>query len=147
MPPETIKDCILQGVDIAGVYIVPTERFDRKHYVNVSEFEFPAYFNFFITRKKVRLVCSKESEAALRVVFQETLLGPESFEGFESEFSRTLPRGYIPDLKKELDHFAKNPFTKEKLKIESLVEFANFDEDGVVYLEDMGKLAFYAIRG
>jgi len=69
MPPETIKDCFLQGVPIPSIYIIPTERFDKRHYVNVAEFEFPAYFNFFVTKKKIKLICTKTAEAALRIVF------------------------------------------------------------------------------
>jgi hypothetical protein len=38
-------------------YIVPRERFDRKAGLNIAEFEFPAYFNFFVRRKRVNLVC------------------------------------------------------------------------------------------
>lgn len=38
-------------------FIVPTERFDKKANLNVAEFEFPAYFNFFIHKKKINLIC------------------------------------------------------------------------------------------
>lgn len=122
------------------MYIVPTERFDKRHYVNVAEFEFPAYFNFFVTKKKVKLICSKQAEKALRIVFQETLLGPQEFDGVEQEFTETLPRGYIPQFKKELDYFAINPFTKEKLTVESLIEFINYDDNGNAFLENGSKI-------
>lgn len=80
MPPETVKDCMILGLDVPVYFVLPTKRFDFGVCLNVAEFEFPAYFNFFIRRKQVTLICDKSSEKAIRTVFQETLLGPESFD-------------------------------------------------------------------
>ena len=138
IPPETIKDCIKQDISIPNIYIIPTKRYDNRHYVSVAEFEFPAYFNFFVTKKQITLICTKEAEHALRTVFQETLLGPVNLDGFEKEFASTLPKSYIPDMRKELDYFAINPFTKEKLSIDSLVKFINYDDNMEVKLGSGG---------
>ncbi len=59
---ETVKDCMAGMIDIPNYYIVPTERFDKFFALNVCEFEFPAYFNFFVTKKKVTLICTPEEE-------------------------------------------------------------------------------------
>ena len=69
MPPETVKDCINMKLDIPNYYVVPTKRFDNKSFVNVCEFEFPAYFNFFVIRKRIKLICSKLEQAKLEIVF------------------------------------------------------------------------------
>ena len=140
MPPETVKDCINMKLDIPNIYVVPTKRFDNKSFVNVCEFEFPAYFNFFVTRKRVKLICSKKEQEKLEIVFQETLLGPKDLSFFESEFGDNVPDGYKPDFAKELKHFAVNPFTREELTINTLLEFVNYDDQGAVYLGDDSKL-------
>jgi hypothetical protein len=62
LPPETVKDSLNLGLEVPTYYIIPTNRFDRKHGINVAEFEFPAYFNFFIKRKKITLICTEEAE-------------------------------------------------------------------------------------
>lgn len=80
MPPETVKDSMNLQQEVPTFYILPTKRFDRKSGVNVAEFEFPAYFNFFIKRKKCTLICDHPAENAVRTIFQETLLGPTSFD-------------------------------------------------------------------
>jgi hypothetical protein len=80
LPPETIKDTLKSGLEVPTIFIVPSVRFDRKSGLNVAEFEFPAYFNFFIRKKPVTLICTQEAEKALRTVFQETLLGPKTYE-------------------------------------------------------------------
>lgn len=48
MPPETVKDSLNLGIEIPTYYIIPTNRFDKKFGISVAEFEFPAYFNFFV---------------------------------------------------------------------------------------------------
>jgi hypothetical protein len=48
---------------------MPTHRFDKKFCLSVAEFEFPAYFNFFVKKRKVILVCDKAGEEAVRTIF------------------------------------------------------------------------------
>lgn len=79
IPPETVKDHMSMGMDVPNHFILPTKRFDRKHGINVAEFEFPAYFNFFLKKKQINLICTAEAETAIRTVFQETLIGPKEF--------------------------------------------------------------------
>lgn len=42
-----------------------------------------------------------------------------------------MPKSYRPDFPKELGHMATNPVTKQKLVVETLIEFVLFDEQGV----------------
>ena len=82
MPPETIKDHMALGLEIPAHYIVPTACFNRAvgptQGINVAEFEFPAYCNFFFKQRQVNLICTTERmETRIRQVFQETLFGPE----------------------------------------------------------------------
>jgi hypothetical protein len=41
-----------------------------------------------------------------------------------------------PDFIKELSHMAVNPFTKEKLVVETLIEFVRFNEQDEAHLQD-----------
>jgi hypothetical protein len=87
MPPETVKDSLNLGLEIPTYYIIPTKRypfclmcsFDKKYGISVAEFEFPAYFNFFVKKRQISLICTAEVEQAIRTVFQETLLGPTDY--------------------------------------------------------------------
>jgi hypothetical protein len=84
IPPETIKDSMRLGIAVPSVYIVPVDRFCREMGpalgVNLAEFEFPAYFNFFVQRKRCTLVVdSVDAERNIQRVFSETLLGPLPF--------------------------------------------------------------------
>lgn len=52
IPPETIKDSMDLGLPVPQYYVMPPETFCRNLGnslgINVAEFEFPAYYNFFL---------------------------------------------------------------------------------------------------
>lgn len=117
-----------------GIFVIPSKRYSRQFFINVAEFEFPAYFNFFIKKMKIKLVCDREQEKNIRIIFQETLLGPKEFPNVADEFNDTLPKGYVPDFAKELGHMAKNPVTGQSLQLETLIDFIIFDDNQEVSL-------------
>ena len=130
MPPETIKDTVSIKGGVSEYYIIPTDRFDWKDGINFMEFEFPVYYNFFIKKqRKTKLICNRKTMSDIKIIFQETLLGPKDF----SKFHRDFWEGYkaVPDMPRELAHFAVNPFQPtEPLKIDMFIEFIFFDEYG-----------------
>lgn len=129
------------GLGVPTVYIVPVERFCREMGpglgVNLAEFEFPAYFNFFVLRKKCTLIVdSDDAEQNIRRVFGETLLGPGQFRREENpltyeeeDFAPDFPREAIPNFQKELKHFRIMPDGKE-LVLETLIKFCHFASPG-----------------
>jgi hypothetical protein len=125
------------GLPVPQVYIVPAERFCREIGpalgVNLAEFEFPAYFNFFVYKKRCTLVVdSQEAQDNICRVFSETLLGPAQFRrekdpiAFEEEdFDPSFNRDAIPNFQKELEYFRIMPDGKE-LVLETLLVFTQF---------------------
>ena len=132
IPPETVKDSMSLGTQVPEYYIVPKEKFDWSDGINLMEFEFPVYYNFFLRKQnKTKLICDEETRERIRVIFQETLLGPATFEDFQEDFADRYEA--IPDFEKELAHFAKNPFNPQQvLSIELFIEFLVFDSRGEV---------------
>ena len=126
VPPETIKDSMSRGLAVPTVYVVPHQLFDRHRGVNVSECEFPAYYNFFILKRRIRLLVDDASvEARLRAVFGESLFGPGPAAG-EGEFAREVPASARPDFAREFAHFRRGPDGRT-LELDTLVEFLRFD--------------------
>jgi hypothetical protein len=129
------------GLSVPAVYIVPVERFCREMGpalgVNLAEFEFPAYFNFFVFKKRCTLVVdSEDAEQNIRRVFSETLLGPAQFRREqdpltheEEDFAPNFPREAIPNFKKEFEYFRIMPDGKE-LVLETLLNFRHFESPG-----------------
>ncbi|CAD8146794.1 unnamed protein product [Paramecium pentaurelia] len=130
LPPETVKDSMSLGVEVPTFYIIPTQRFNKQFGINVAEFEFPAYFNFFIKKRQVTLICDTETANSIKIVFQETLLGPKDFSQIQNDYHPDVdPIEYV-DFKKELAIFAKNPMNlNEKLTSETLLKFVIFDNN------------------
>jgi len=141
IPPETIKDSMRLGLGVPSVYIVPVERFCRETGpalgVNLAEFEFPAYFNFFVQRKRCTLIVdSDDAERNIRDVFSETLLGPEQFRrendaitNEAEDFDPDFPVDMRPNFEKEFRHFRIMPDGKE-LVLETLLKFRHFHPPG-----------------
>lgn len=135
------------GIPVPQVYVVPAERFCRELGpalgVNLAEFEFPGYFNYFIYKKKCTLVVdSQEAEDNICRVFNETLLGPGQFRRevdpipyAEEDFAPNFPRDDIPNLEKELRHFRIMPDGTE-LSVDEFFEFSHFNMPGDGYCHE-----------
>jgi CRP-like cAMP-binding protein/glyoxylase-like metal-dependent hydrolase (beta-lactamase superfamily II) len=132
IPPETIKDGMALGLDVPGAYVVPHELFDRRRGISVAEFEFPAYYNFFLLKRRARLVVEDAAiEARIRAVFQETLFGPVAPPD-DREFDETYPRELRPDFAKETGYFRSQG--GKQIQVDDLVEFVHFGKDRVARL-------------
>mmetsp|Transcript_12823 Transcript_12823/g.19428 ORF Transcript_12823/g.19428 Transcript_12823/m.19428 type:complete len:1413 (-) Transcript_12823:37-4275(-) len=145
IPPETIKDSMKLGLEVPSVYIVPMERFCREMGpalgVNLAEFEFPAYFNYFVRQKQCTLVVdSVDAEQNIRKVFDETLLGPAQFRSRmnpvcneDEDFSPTYPKEARPNFYNEFNWFRKNEATDkyDELQLDMLLKFCHFRKNGV----------------
>jgi hypothetical protein len=61
---------MILGIKIPEYYIIPTNRFNKKLGLVVADFEFPAYFQYFCNKcNQVTLICTKEAEKAIKIVF------------------------------------------------------------------------------
>ena len=126
IPPETIKDGMALGLEVPGAYVVPHELFDRRRGISVAEFEFPAYYNFYLLKRRARLVVESAAvEARIRGVFQETLFGPTRPPD-EREFDEGYPAGGRPDFQKESDYFRRRA-DGSRTEVDDLVLFVHYD--------------------
>jgi len=101
--------------------------------MNIAEFEFPAYCNFFFYRRRVTLIVSSaEVETRIRKVFQETLFGPDKID-LTQDFPHGTDPEDMPDLQKELDYF--RVFDGKLMQLEDLLNFVVFDNNGVAKIE------------
>ena len=143
MPPETIKDVMELRLDVPIAYVLPLELFDRRRGLSVAEFEFPAYYSFFLLKRRCRLVAlDRDVERRVRAVFQETLFGPEG-EPLPSEFDANYPDGRRPRFKRESEYFRTLP-GKGRLTVDDLIEFVHLGPDGRA---EVAEGVFLELRG
>ncbi len=128
-PPETIKDSMAMGLPLPDAFVVPPELFDRRRGLTLAEIEFPAYFNFFVLKRKAKLIVEREQTAArLRSVFRESLFG-SGMAANDDEFADNYPRELRPDFVRETDHFRRGPNGKCQ-DVDDLVDFCVMTPDG-----------------
>ena len=152
MPPETIKDVMEHKLDVPIAYVLPRELFDRRRGLSVAEFEFPAYYSFFLLKRRCRLVVlNAEVERRVRAIFQESLFGPVN-EPLPSEFADGYPEARRPRFGKESEYFRTVP-GRGRLEVDDLLEFVQcvdgkaeispgvflFDKGDALLINDQGR--------
>lgn len=127
MPPETIKDSMKLGLTVPNNFVILGEMFDRSLALSIAEFEFPAYFNFFIRKQQVNLIIMPDLEERIKAIFTETLLGPASKDlRLEEDFDASMPPDAYPDFREEGIFLDQN---RRTLTVTTLLTFTLFDPD------------------
>ena len=129
IPPETIKDVMELKLDVPVAYVLPRDLFDRRRGLSVAEFEFPAYYSFFLLKRRCRLVVpSRDIERRVRAIFQESLFGPKN-DPLPTEFADGYPETHRPDFKRESEYFRTVP-GRGRIEADDLVEFVVLEDGG-----------------
>ncbi|CAN5919745.1 cAMP/cGMP-dependent 3',5'-cyclic-AMP/GMP phosphodiesterase [soil metagenome] len=127
IPPETIKDVMEHKLDVPIAYVLPRDLFDRRRGLSVAEFEFPAYYSFFLLKRRCRLVVlSRDVERRVRAIFQESLFGPMG-EPLPSEFADGYPEARRPRFQRDSEYFRTVP-GRGRIEADDLVEFVQVDD-------------------
>eukprot|EP00898_Chlorokybus_atmophyticus_P003326 jgi/Chlat1/3995/Chrsp26S04075 len=147
IPPETIKDTMkLPGNTVPTYYVVygADAMFSRSLGISKAEFEFPAYYNYFVLGKRVNLITTLEYETRMRMVFQETLMGPSDVDPADDHCEEYMRNQRWCDVLKEAQYLDRD---RPRLSIEKLLCFTLFDEHGkaVIQAEDGQSLEVEAV--
>ena len=128
IPPETIKDVMELKLDVPVAYVLPRDLFDRRRGLSVAEFEFPAYYSFFLLKRRCRLVVlSRDVERRVRAIFQESLFGPTG-EPLATEFADGYLEARRPHFQRESEYFRTVP-GRGRIEADDLVEFVHVEGD------------------
>jgi len=121
-PPETIKDTMLLPEGVPLIFVLPAEFFNWIKGISIAELEFPIYYNFFLKKKKTRIICYDDQAMRFKKVLQEALFGPEN-PNFTDDFDERT--GIVHDIKKEMDYF-------RTMNLSDVVEFLIYENDSCV---------------
>lgn len=125
--PETIKDTMQMAEGVPDLYLLPDLLFDTEAGVSAAELEFPLYFNFYVQRRKLRLICRKSQVRRILKVLCEALFGPRRLE-LEREFPEGRNSPGFPDLEREMSYFKKDPELGQ-LRLKHFIDVMTFDEN------------------
>lgn len=122
-PPETIKDTMRMEFRVPAIYVLPQKLYRAEWGVSLAELEFPVYFNFFVLKRKTIVICERSQRLRATEVLMESVFGPDTIDIAADHPRDMVPFG-LPDLKREMDYFRKNPFNQGKLmQLDDLVTF------------------------
>ncbi|MBN1498987.1 MAG: cAMP/cGMP-dependent 3',5'-cyclic-AMP/GMP phosphodiesterase [Spirochaetes bacterium] len=132
-PPETIKDTIPSIHGVPTTFILPSKFFNWIKGISIAELEFPIYYNYFIKKKKTRIICNRQQEETITVVLKQSLFGPDRID-FTNDFP--VNPEYGENIKREMEYF-------RIMKLEDVVEFSIFNNsvvtaDGIKISIDTG---------
>ncbi len=140
VPPETIKDSMALKLPIPAVFVVPPDLFERRRGLSLAEIEFPAYFNYFVLKRRARMVVEDERTATrLRTMMRESLFASRRPTNHE-EFASSYPMEARPDFAKETDHFRRGPDGNCR-DVDDLIEFCVMTDQGRVKIDDHLEIA------
>lgn len=130
-PPETIKDSMGTPDGVANIFVLTREFFSYERGISFAEMEFPIYFNFFLLKKRIKIVCTAKQKGRLERFMQESLFGPESIDLRSEIRGGREENPWYPDLLREANHFRRHPFDPTRpMVLEDLVEYVLFDGTG-----------------
>ena len=94
------------------------------------QFEFPAYFNYFVLKRCVTIICHKRWSASIRSIFTETLFGPKEDQLYLShDFPPGAPSSDYPRFVGE--GLSLDP-GRRTLKVEDLINIVEFPAGNAV---------------
>lgn len=135
--PETIKDTMTLECGVPDLFLLPRNLFLEDLGLSMADLEFPIYYNFFMRGRRIRVICDESGKRRASALVREAIFGPSDLSTIEQDYPQGAASPGFPDMKREMEHFRRNPRTGERMRIEDLVEFLVFDADGKVRLGDL----------
>ena len=103
-PPETIKDTMALPNSVPQIFVMPRQLFNWKKGINLSDLEFPIYFNFFLKHRRTHVIGTRAQAGRLLKALQEAVFGPKDVD-LSGDFYAAGGDVHIPDVDKEMRHF------------------------------------------
>ncbi|MBN2736712.1 MAG: cyclic nucleotide-binding domain-containing protein [Spirochaetales bacterium] len=128
-PPETIKDTMSLPESVPQIFVLPREMFHREKGISVAELEFPIYYNFFIRKRRTRIIGTRAQMGRLIRTLNEAVFGPKDV-SLLKDMHPSFDRGYLPDLRSEMNYFRGN-FSFSDLVGLGFIDQNGFSLDGV----------------
>ncbi|NBF39698.1 MAG: MBL fold metallo-hydrolase, partial [Spirochaetes bacterium] len=125
-PPETIKDTIPGEDSVPRIFVLPRVLFHWQKGINVADMEFPIYFNFFLKKQRVTVLCSDEQARRLVVALRQAVFGPRSL-NLESDAYPAADDAFVPDVSGEVAYFRRG------LTLSDLLAIRRFDDGGTLH--------------
>ncbi|MBF0498760.1 MAG: cyclic nucleotide-binding domain-containing protein [Candidatus Riflebacteria bacterium] len=118
--PETIKDTLHLIGEVPDTFVLPNRLFSSERGVSLADIEFPAYYNFFLKNRPIKVIGQNHQIETILNVLNEAVMGPSSVQVLR-EYPYGVSRDLIPDLKAEMEFLrAKDHSGKRKMELSDI---------------------------
>lgn len=118
--PETIKDTLHLLGEVPDTFVLPNRLFGTERGVSLSDIEFPAYYNYFLKQRSIKVVGQTHQIETIMGVLKEAVLGPDIV-SLQREFPYGVNHDLIPDLRAEMEYFrAKDASGLRKMELSDI---------------------------
>ncbi len=118
--PETIKDSMKLVGEVPDSFVLPNKLFSAERGVSLADIEFPAYFNFFVKNRPIKVIGQSHQIETILGVLKEAVLGPDAVH-VAREFPYGTNRDLIPDLRGEMEYLrAKDPSGLRRMEMSDI---------------------------
>lgn len=100
--PETIKDTLELMGEVPDTFVLPSKLFSSEKGISLADIEFPAYYNYFLKNRPIRIIGQTHQIEIILNVLNEAVLGPSRIQ-LHREFPFGINSELIPDLRLEMD--------------------------------------------
>lgn len=120
--PETIKDTLRLIGEVPDTFVLPNKLFSSERGVSLADIEFPAYYNYFLKNRQIKLIGQTHQLEMILNVLREAVLGPDQVQ-LAREYPFGLNRELIPDLRAEMEFLrAKDLTGKRKMELTDIAQ-------------------------
>ncbi len=125
--PETIKDTLGLIGEVPEYYLLPNHLFSPERGISQADIEFPAYYNFFLKKRKLKVLGLPHQIELMRGVLREALLGPREL-NLRQEFPLDVNRDVIPNLHAEMGFLRPTRADGRTMEVDDFVDFIPWTE-------------------
>ena len=120
--PETIKDSLAIMGEVPDTFVLPNKLFSSERGISLADIEFPAYYNFFLKNRSIKVIGQSHQIETILNVLNEAVLGP-SHVNVHREFPFGMNNELIPDLRSEMEYLrAKDHSGKRKMVLSDIAK-------------------------
>jgi CRP-like cAMP-binding protein/phosphoribosyl 1,2-cyclic phosphodiesterase len=118
--PETIKDTLAIMGEVPDTFVLPNRLFSSERGVSLADIEFPAYYNYFLKNRPIRVIGQTHQIETILNVLNEAVLGPTHV-SVHREYPFGINNELVPDLRAEMEHLRAHDLSgKRKMELSDI---------------------------
>lgn len=113
----------MEDFGVPQTYVLPRHLFSVERVISLADLEFPIYYNFFIKKQPITVICEADQRERVRNILKQTLFSGITNAQILPEFARGEADDSRPDLEKEIEYFMWAPHLNRRYQWHDMINF------------------------